>query len=414
MARSRRRRLSRWVTGFTAAVAAAMLAPVALNAANDLSPDLGPIDNSVLLITPWTRQLIDAPARGALAKDAGLLGKVENVLRATKTGPMHGYPTKVLFAEDVGDRRIVVAVRHSKTHQVGVVVAARGGARAEDFAGQEMRVKSLTPFTAVEFGFGVAQYLRHVGVGLAPPGCTVAVATQDSAAPQWRVSGGGDYLVWSDSVADRLVRVTCAGTTRFQGALLDLNDMVGSSGDLSRFQVAASATSGFDVPADVLDQMVEATYPPQSVGQLQVLFAGTPPGIANPVYVAADPVDKGRWRLQIRAGGATALILTTADVLAADAVVAVDIPNDDSRRGLLVVAPRSAVRVEIRDPSSNALLESAALVAGAGTVSLRAAEDMVLRAFDADGKLVGTGVTPLPKPAVPSELSMPETTQNWN
>src|SRR5215218_10676599 len=81
MARSRRRRLSRWVTGFTAAVAAAVLAPVALNAANDLSPDLGPIDNSVLLITPWTRQLIDAPPRGALAKDANLLHELEKALR---------------------------------------------------------------------------------------------------------------------------------------------------------------------------------------------------------------------------------------------------------------------------------------------------------------------------------------------
>ena len=103
MARSRRRRFSRWVTGCAAAVAAVVLAPVALNAANELTPDLGPIDNSVLLITPWTRKLIDAPVRGGLANDPTLLDEAGKLLRAMKSGPMHGYPTKVLFAEDVGD-----------------------------------------------------------------------------------------------------------------------------------------------------------------------------------------------------------------------------------------------------------------------------------------------------------------------
>ena len=305
MARSRRRRFSRWVTGCAAAVAAVVLAPVALNAANELTPDLGPIDNSVLLITPWTRKLIDAPVRGGLANDPTLLDEAGKLLRAMKSGPMHGYPTKVLFAEDVGEHRVVVGVRYSKTHQVGVVMAGPRGARGEALMGSGSYDKSLTPFTAVEFSFGVAHELRHVGVGLAPPGCAIALATQDSTAPQWKAQGSGDYLVWSESVADQLVRVTCAGTIRFLGALLDLNNMV-RSGDLARFRASTSAAAGFDVPDDVLDQMLESTYPPQSVGQLRVIFAGMRLGMTKPAYVAADQVDKGRWRVQVRVGGGVA------------------------------------------------------------------------------------------------------------
>ena len=102
-------------------------------------------------------------------------------------------------------------------------------------------------------------------------------------------------------------------------------------------------------------------------------------------------------------------------MLAADAVVAVEIPDNDEPMGtLLVMAPRSAVKVEIRDLSSGTLIKSVPLGNGAGTVQLRAAEDMQLRAFDAAGALWAHGVTPLPEPDVPSERSMPETTENWD
>src|SRR5687768_10318816 len=103
MSRARRRRFSRWFTGFAAAVAALVIAAVALNAANEPSPDLGPIDQSVLLVTPWTRKLIDGHVRGALAGDAKLVDEAGKAARTLKTGPMSEYPIKVLFIEDVGD-----------------------------------------------------------------------------------------------------------------------------------------------------------------------------------------------------------------------------------------------------------------------------------------------------------------------
>jgi hypothetical protein len=415
MARSRRRRFSRWVTGCVAAVAAAVLAPVALNAANDPGPDVGIIDNSVLLITPWTRKLIDAPVRGGLAGDADLVEEAGKALRTLKSGPMSGYPVKVLFIEDVGDKRLVVAVRHNRTHQVGVVVAAPRGARGEQFAAAalvDVRIKSLTPFTAVEFGFGVAQKLTHVGVGLAPPGCEVALATLGSGPLQWATSG--DYVAWSSSVADQLARVRCSGTTRFQGALLDLSNMTRVTGGLEGFRAATMAESGFVVPDTILWQMLQGTYPPQSTGQPRVLFAGRASGMANPAYVMADPVDKSRWRLQIFTDFASAQVLTTVDVLAANAVVALDVPDNGPADTMLVLGPPSAVKVEFRDTSSGALIRSVPLGGGAALVQLRAAEDMQLKAFDADGSMVGVGVTPLPKPAGPSELFMPETSEDWD
>ena len=89
-------------------------------------------------------------------------------------------------------------------------------------------------------------------------------------------------------------------------------------------------------------------------------------------------------------------------------------PITDRRTPCSCWARRSAVKVEIRDTSSGALIKSVPLGNGAASVQLRAAEDMQLKAFDAAGAVVGTGVTPLPKPVVPSELFMPETSENWN
>ncbi|GIH03346.1 hypothetical protein Rhe02_14130 [Rhizocola hellebori] len=411
MARSRRRRFSRWATGFAAAVAAVVIAPVALNAANDPGPDLGIIDNSVLMITPWTRKLIDAPVRGGLAGDPKLVDEAGKALRVNKSGPMSGYPIKVLFIEDVGDKRIVVAVRHSKTHQVGLVMAAPRGARGEQLITAEVRIKSLSPFTATEFGFGLAHNLTHVGIGLAPPGCEIDLATLASGAPKWRASG--DYVVWSQSIADQLVRVTCAGAVRFQGALLDLSNMMQITGDLEGFRTATTAGSGFVIPGAILEQMLQGTYPPQSVGQLRAMFAGAASGMANPAYVAADPVDKDRWRVQIFSGSSSARLLTSANVLAPDAVVALDVPDSGSVDTMLVLGPPSAVKLEIRDLFSGVLLQSVPLANGVAVVRMRAAEDMWLHTFNAAGELVGFGVTPLPKPEGPSELSMPETTENW-
>ncbi len=416
MSRARRRRFSRWFTGVAAAMAALVIAPVTLNAADEPTPKLGPIDNSVLLITPWTRQLIDAPVRGALAADTKLVDEAGKAARSLKTGLMSGYPVKVLFIEDVGDKRIVVAVRHSKTHQVGIAAAAPRGARGDQLAEafrHDVYMESLTPFTAIEFGSGIAQNLRHAGMAIAPPGCEIARATQDSQAPQWKVSGKGDYLVWSQSVADQLVRVICAGMRRYEGALLDLANMVQATSDLAAFQAATLAGSGYDVPALIFQDMMSNTYPPQAVGPLRVIFSGSVTGMTNPAYVSADPVDKGRWRVQIHAGSGFSRLLTTSDVLAADAVVAMDIPDDGVADGVLVVAPPSAVNLEIRDRASGALLTSVPLAKGAALVPMRAAEDMVLRAFDASGSQIGTGVFPLSKPSVPSELFMPETMENW-
>jgi hypothetical protein len=70
--------------------------------------------------------------------------------------------------------------------------------------------------------------------------------------------------------------------------------------------------------------------------------------------------------------------------------------------------------MELRDASSGALLKSVPLSSGVSTVSHRAAEDLVLRAFDASGALVGTGVFPLPRSTATPEWEMPETTENWS
>jgi hypothetical protein len=183
-------------------------------------------------------------------------------------------------------------------------------------------------------------------------------------------------------------------------------------GDLSSYTTAATAGTGFGVPPMVLRHMMSRTYPPQAVGPLRVLYGGAVPGMTDPAYVCAHPVDKGRWFVQAHVGSGVATLMTTVDVMAPDAVLAVDYIGAPG--GLLVIAASSAVKVEMRDPNTGALLHSLPTSRGAGVIPVRAAEDMALRAFDANGALVGTGMFPLTAPSVRSEQFMPELMERWN
>ncbi len=418
MARSRRRRLSHWLTGVAGVVAALVIAPVALNAADDPGPEPGPIDSHVLLITPWTRKLIDGPPSGALAGERRFLDEMAKALRDKDSGPMRGYPVKVLFAEDVAQKRLVIAVRHNKTHQVGVMMAGPRGASPQELANAQdgaIRMASLTPFTMVEFGYGFGQSLTQSGVAIAPPGCTVATAPQTPAAAPWTDSANGRYLVWSRTVSDLLVRVSCDGVVRYRGALLDMDSFVHVPGaDLQEKLLVALGPAVERVPHQVIVSLVQTSYPPQTIGPMRLLHAGSVPGLANAVYLVADPVFDGVWRLRIHSGSGEMMLMTTENLTAGDAVVAVDVPDTSSPDRVVVVAPSEAVRVEVREKASGVLLHAADLVNGAAGIPAWGAESVTLRAFSASGTLVATGTAPLPSAPSTYTPTIPAPLTHWN
>lgn len=421
----RRRRLSWIYRGTGSAAAVVVVAVTSAMAATVVVAPARPEPTELRGWFRWIEELVDGPPRGALAADEPFRQELEQqVTTVVRSGEFHedllgidsslhpDQEVRLLFADDIDDRRIVVlALRLATPPDYPPYPAGPGrmkplwlvgprGASASSLAsavtsdpepGVDSGSGSASPFVVAKVGEPSVSALIDSSdsaaldaanaavtyVGLAPPGCTVlaaAATTPDS----WVPEPTGSYIVRTPATyRAEFWRVTCDGVVRQEGhvpsptnpsipgeliepALADLAAAGQSDDVLLRWGVNSAARSFAEVG-------------PFVAGPAQLLYAGLASGLVigdeqehvetpRAVVVVAPRVSS-TWFcfLGVSVGttnaheGTQAVVVLDADPLAPEATIAVGL------------TPRLA------NPQVVALLTSAA-----ATAQLVAADDTVL------------------------------------
>ena len=240
MRRARRRR-TRWAGGFAAlaALLATLLTGQTVLGLGSGGPERRPDQrrtdpaDGFPVDSEWTWKLINAPARGKLARDEALVNDLARAFdrHRAKLGVSAALPkVRILFAEDLTNRRVVVAVYHSGSAATLVSRTGGNGASAEDLfaSGVSTGPQRVEPFTVVQRSTERAKATRTAVwatpwlLGLAPPGCQIrsglgqygpdgTVSRTSEPAPT------GDYLLLTPDAYRGTWEVHCAGVRRYQG-----------------------------------------------------------------------------------------------------------------------------------------------------------------------------------------------------
>ncbi len=418
----RRRRAVGWTGAVTVLVVAAMLGPVGLQHLSRQLPSdtasssgLGEFSGP---ITPWILRLIDSPTRGSLANDSRFIAGLTDVVAARQRTAEHGARVKVLFAGDVGPARLAIAAVYTSSEQFGVFMTGSSGVSADDLYPPRVdsdddpripaAIAALKPFAGVSLS-RVDQ--APSSVWLAPQRCLVSMADR-GAHPQWVVPQQG-YLAYSGSTSSKVAQVVCDGVVRYQGfppggagivmARHVTDEQVGAAS-------AARARGSF--PVAVAKNLLASVNCDRPVGESMLLFGGAVPGLDNSpeYYVAICPTKAGPWYVQINAESGEGMGFPADVDLSADSSIVTIAPQLWPGDLHLVLAPRNATRLEVRDLQGN-VLSTTPMGAGVASIELAPGQKVNLRAFDEAGNVVGTGAAPLPAPTPPDD---PERIENWN
>ncbi len=387
-------RLPRWaVVGVAVLVAVTALAAVIIGATMP-PPRQAPTERGWL---GWVATLVDAPPRGEVATESfsrDLAAQIEELSRTTQSRAFEGpggqdlgeQEARVLFADDVADRRIALVALHT----VSIVVAQRyastrllwlAGPRnaspealadvvTEPTAGNGYQVKPVNPFTNAEF----VGRDGPVRVAVAPPDCTVMAAPGEDLT-SFQPEPTGSYLVRTPTTyLPEFWRVTCDGVVREERPAP--RPAVTSEAVDEVLAGAAGSPDRLTVENEL--RQLYRTFGFELLHAPEVLWAGTlrhvPAHAEEPVVnvldgpsptVLASPAARGGWIGMVwmsveaqpdRVTGLTPYFVTNTDLAAADAVLGVPLGLN---RLVLVLAPASAATVRLVDREGTVLAGAA-------------------------------------------------------
>ncbi|WP_144120451.1 hypothetical protein [Catellatospora sichuanensis] len=413
--RSRRTTAAGWATGVVMVIVAALLGPIGIQGA--AQPVLGgPSGSSSAqesedsdVLTPWVRRLIDTPVRGGLAADTAFVDELTDLLQQRDSTVLPDGRVKILFAGDVDDHRVVVAVRADDRSQRGMLLAAERGASPQRLNSTDTRQD--TPDERAFFSVRLDPYYRvSVGrtiIGLAPAGCRIAVQDTRVLPLSWVDEPAGDLLLSQRGWAWH--RVTCDGKIRFQGpGMGSLGIHQGRAVTEAELAAGLAGARG-QVDAGEAVRQLRAAGRAEMSGAPRLLFMGRPPGTDQLVHsVITAPLTGGWWYVASEATGSQGMsFATSADLGRADTVVSVILdfanpgaqapptPDGNSDWPVLVVAPPTATTLQVLDEVGR-LVETVPLAEGVGTIYQKREVERLLRVLDASGGVVGTGQFPMP------------------
>ncbi|MFI5910885.1 hypothetical protein [Dactylosporangium sp. NPDC051541] len=405
--RRHRRRAWRWSgAGLAAAVVAALLGVQALAPAGP-APSPPPTDNyghyqeAIVPLTPWTRQILDAPVRGQAAKDDPRL--VTNVAAAMDQARAHwGAPADldritVLFVVRIAGEWSFGVAYHNDRELLFVSSAGPLDAPVSALATGEFgsQVGGLFPLAVI------GKQDRYT-IALAPPGCAIQSAATTTVRADGTVehtwTAGGDFL--ERPAASWLFQVTCAGVVREVG----FQDMVTGT----RKGDSPPTERGTADPAMVREVLWGC---PDNVGldvrSRRILWGGTPPGETRPTVVELGMLADGSAQVCAVTGHGDAYPISTvhgeprpADpsfppaslttaATKSDALVVVRLPADKNLEladRLLVVAPPAATELRVtggQDPRVT-------LTGGVGVVLAKVPATLTVEALDSTGQVLAT------------------------
>ncbi|GGM55593.1 hypothetical protein ACFFX1_08140 [Dactylosporangium sucinum] len=402
--RRRRSRARRWgLSALGAVLVAAVLGAQPLAGTGDPSPQPAPtiaLDEQPYLdepLTDWTRRLLDAPARGAVA--AGVVDGLTQELLAARNG-WHVKPgldrVKVLFVAEVAGHRTFGAVFHDGVRAQYVASAGPADATLTDLADGRYGAEygGLSPLV-------LSGNARDYTIAVVPPGCVAepsartAVGADGTLEHTW---GAGGEFVTLPAVAVWW-RVTCGGTVRE----VTYRTVVPGRSPVTDAPPAERGQDLPDISAKLLRQWPD--LPGLDVRQHRILWGGTPPGERRPVVVALGELGDGSVQVCAVAGTGNAMLVTdvhgqalqqppkdfpearmTTAVAASDAIVTVRLP-DDATLGysdrLLVIAPPDAARLRVNG-------QTVPLTDGVGVLTVPAPATLTIEALDAAGRTLAT------------------------
>jgi hypothetical protein len=389
----------------------------------------------------WVQAVVDAPARGAVASQPGTVEDLAAALvaqnRAGDSDPLLAGPSaispaqrtvRVLFIDDIADRRVAVAAflpPADGVHQVmedtvmvwmvaprgatvaTLVSAARRGPRP---ANTGFIAHGLEPFTVEEIALANSPMPGPMAViGLAPPGCETAAARLP-AATDWREEPTGSYLVRTPTQRHaEWWQVTCDGVVRYQGPAPAIADPGNADNvQVTDAQVQASLTGarGFVDPDIAKHAMASLTVTggysltarPVAIWGGRV--SGIPPSDGNTVIVAA-PMVGGGWAGMVQttfdgkptatSTGASMFNLTT-DPGDPGSLLAIRLQSDslkpqpDPPTTVLAVAPSGAVAVRVVQNGQQ--LTQTPITNGAAVFTAPDQPDITIEAVTATGAVL--------------------------
>ncbi|HCT80852.1 MAG TPA: hypothetical protein DGT23_30660 [Micromonosporaceae bacterium] len=414
--KTRRMKGTAWSGLVAGAVVAILFGPVGLQV--QTAPQVVPskVVEGGYPMTSWTRKLIDAPTRGGLAGDRAFVSSMSAQIGRFEFGSLAGAEVKVLFAQDIGEHRLVVAARFTDANQTGFFMAGAKGASAAELlplkGSKAVTIKALSPYTVADYAFG-GQTMSYAGVGLAPEGCVVATQVNG----QWQDSTTGTYVTWSEPALAKAAKVTCDGVERYEGPLSDHDIPVEVFMPEIEWHIDKALEGHRGVASrGIVSLFLSRHRHLQATGPMRILYGGSIPGDFGNIYVAALPLPGGCWLVDvIRSDSSAGGYVTAVDVGDPSVVLTVFAPvtnSLDSR--MLVLAPENAATLEVRD-KANVLRETVTLKRGVGVVTLLESQRSVqLRALDANHVQVGAGTGPTP--IFPDGLvnSYPDKVENWS
>jgi hypothetical protein len=368
---------------------------------------------------PMVRRLLDSPTRGNLAGDKALIADIERQYRAARAQLLVDPAldeVKVLLAHDApGARTVVVAFLDDSHASLRHGVGAAGASVPELLSRTGTPVEShpLEPYVFLGRTSPVSgSHVADLVVGLAPAGCRVEtsadgrVQPDGSVARSWQTVSTDGFVVGGAGQAAGRWRFTCDGVVRYAGPAgggpgvkgpTEAAPPVSATGPRGSVDATLAATAVRD-----LDSMMDGrglTGPtPRAIwsGRLPDWVPGAPAA----ALVSSCSAD----------GGCAALLRTGTGprppqpesgapvdhwtATGSPDLVAVRVPGEAG--GVLVVGPKSAVRVDLLDGKGRTVARGQ-LDAGAGAT--RVAPDQVARVtkvnvFDRDGRLLRTAATP--------------------
>ncbi|MEV4483486.1 hypothetical protein [Micromonospora coxensis] len=437
--RRRRRRLASIGGALVAVLAATLTGPGLLGTAGPgPTPDDihgHPVDSA------WTWRLVNSPARGNLAGDTRFVAELTRLLRSTdrvSVGPELS-TVKVLWADDSTGLRSVVLAYHSDTAAALVSLRAAAGTPPRELVrGGTMEANlPAEPFVALDVSHDAHRRL----LGLAPAGCTLSYDRSGSLSGavhrRWQPAPGGDHLTVEHTLARGWWRVECDGRLRQAGPLQPHGWRVDTA--WRRPPGVRPDPTRTDWPTA---RGADATY--RELVDLSALVGASPPQVrwsgrlnGDEAVLVGTPGRDSPLVLQVGAGGGALVALAPAGqagpdtprahqpgpgrlpVVATGATVAYDVaavrvpavvggyPALTDR--LLVVPRPTAVRVEA--VVDGRVVATGPVRDGAAVFSLPLGARVTLRAVDATGAVVGSGV--LREPARGERLFNEPLVRHW-
>jgi hypothetical protein len=236
LARGRRHRHVRRMLGGLAAVLLVFFGTLVPAGFSDRPP--GPFDGW----ERWSMTIVDGDARGGLAAQTDFVAELtrlisDQVRAGTNDRALNGFHdeppsdrrVRVLFAEDVEQRRVVLVgvTPYSGDRFAGTMLvwidAPRGAppaTLAQAVAGRGrpadtwISTSDAQPFLIAALNLQPSSS-TDAHVGLAPPGCTIATAASP-ALTDWQPEPTGSYIIrTADTTRAEWWRVTCDGVIRY-------------------------------------------------------------------------------------------------------------------------------------------------------------------------------------------------------